>query len=343
MRKCRACGSKIETSNRGHYCKEDENKTCFDNNGGMKRRIAAEKAAATSREKTQNFLKTGKYKETVTNTFVCESEGCGKTYQITRKKWTSRGVLSNPNEKSRFKFCSVKCSRDESARRNQVAKQQNPNNLGLDINGNPRLTYDKNGNYPTATCPYCQETFERRFGHRQKVCQNAECQRGWKLFQSSWNRLYGSIKDWPPLFENDINKREYSRTCKQCEEVFTFRAYPDANGNPIASAGKREFCSYRKTGGDQMQCFDVYYRTHLSPEQYEKYRASANKANKKGRDNLEDWYVKGGIQQQLIRDGFHIPINELCQSMIDDKKVLLAAKRAYAKATGQNIQRSSYR
>ena len=117
MRKCKACGSKIKPKKGAKYCREDENKTCFDNNGGMERRIAAEKNATNFRQQRENFIKSSKYQETVTNTCVCEAEGCEKTYQITRKKWTGGGKLSKPSEESRFKFCSVKCSRKEATRR----------------------------------------------------------------------------------------------------------------------------------------------------------------------------------------------------------------------------------
>jgi hypothetical protein len=328
MRKCKTCKTNIDhLHGQSIYCKDI---TC-------KRKRQAQYVKEKAREKSKEFKKSDKYKEMIIEgPFVCVWQECKEPFYTKRKAWTTLGKPTKPRPiQSRQKACSQLCQRNAQGLK---AKRRSP---GIAQNGSARIHKDENGDYPTATCPYCQETFERRFGHRQKVCQKTECQKGWKLFQSSWNRLYGSIKDWPPLFENDINKREYSRTCKHCKEVFTFRTYPDTNGNPIASAGKREFCSYKKTGGDQ--CFDVYYRTHLPPEQREKYRASGTKANKKGRDNLEDWYVKGGIQRQLIKDGFHIPSNEFCQSMIDDKRVLLAAKRAYAKATGQNIQRSSYR
>tara|TARA_B100001079_G_scaffold252571_1_gene245793 strand:+ start:76 stop:945 length:870 start_codon:yes stop_codon:yes gene_type:complete len=280
-------------------------------------------------------MKKCKAKETVTNTFVCESEGCEKTYQITRKKWTTRGALSNPHEKSRFKFCSVKCSREEATRRNQVAKQQNPNSLGLDINGNPRLTYDKNGNYPTTTCPYCQGTFERRYGHRQKVCKNAECQYGWKLFQGIWNRKYGSIKDWPYI-PKDITKRKFTRNCIGCKKGFSFIGWWDAEGNPIVPGGQaRAYC--------KESCFDKHYREELATEeQKSKYRDQRIPAAKKRRDNIEDSYVKAVLQAQFIDDGFSISSKEFSQEMIEDKRNLLKLKRAYKKATGCTMQSLSY-
>jgi hypothetical protein len=333
-RKCKACGSEIEVSH-ARYCREDENKTCFDNNGGMARRIAAEKNAAKSREETQNFIKSSKYQETVTNTFVCEAEGCEKTYQITRKKWTTRGKLANPHEKSRLKFCSVKCSRGEATRRGQVAKQQNPNNLGLDINGNPRLTYDKNGNYPEATCPYCQKTFERRYGHRQKVCKNVECQHGWKMFQGIWNKKYGSINNWPYI-PKDITKRKFTHNCIGCKKDFSFISWWDAEGNPIIPGGQaRAYC--------KESCFDKHYREELlTKEQKSKYREQSMTAGRKNREDLGDSYVRGTIQAHFRQDGFTMDVKSISQEMIEDQRDLLKLKRAYKKATGCTMQSLSY-
>ncbi len=298
----------------------------------MARRIAAERIGAKSREKIQNFLKSDKYKETVTNTFVCEAEGCEKTYQITRKKWTTRGKLSKPSEKSRFKFCSVKCSRKEAARRNQVAKQQKPK---LDINGNPRLTHDKNGNYPTATCPYCQGTFERRYGNRQKVCKNAKCQHGWRLFQGVWNKKYGSIKNWPYI-PKDITKREFTHNCIGCKKDFSFISWWDAEGKPIIPGGQaRAYC--------KESCFDKHYREELiTKEQKNKYRDQSIAAGQKCRDNLEDSYVKSVIQAQFLQEGFSVSSKEISQEMIEDHRNLLKLKRAYIKATGCSMQSLSY-
>ena len=332
MRKCKACGSKIKPKKGAKYCREDENKTCFDNNGGMERRIAAEKNATNFRQQRENFIKSSKYQETVTNTFVCEAEGCEKTYQITRKKWTGGGKLSKPSEESRFKFCSVKCSRKEATRRNQVTKQQKPK---LDINGNPRLTYDKNGNYPTTTCPYCQKTFEKRYGNRQKVCKNAECQKNWKLFQGIWNRRYGSIKDWPYI-PKDITKRKFTHNCIGCKKDFSFISWWDAEGKPIIPGGQaRAYC--------KESCFDKHYQEELiTKEQKSKYQERSIIAGRKSREDLGDSYVRGTIQANFRQDGFTMDVKSISQEMIEDQRDLLKLKRAYKKATGCTMQSLSY-
>ena len=114
-------------------------------------------------------------------------------------------------------------------------------------------------------------------------------------------------------------------------------AYIDAEGNPWFIGGKeRNYC--------KEECFDKHYREELlTKEQREKYQAQSLIASRKERDNLGDSYVRGTIQAQFRQDGFIMDAKSISQEMIEDKRTLLKLKRAYAKATGQNIQRSSYR
>jgi hypothetical protein len=281
----------------------------------------------------KEFKKSDKYKEMIVEgPFICVWQECKEPFYTKRKAWTALGKPTKPRPiQSRQAACSVQC---QSNHQNLKLKRRSP---GIAQDGSARIHKDENGNYPTATCPYCQETFERRFGHRQRVCQNAECQRGWKNFQGIWNNLYGSIKNWPYI-PKDVRRTEFTHNCIGCKKDFTFTTYVDAEGNPIFMGGKgRKYC--------KEECFDKHYHQELlTKEQREKYQAKSLISSRKERDNLGDSYVKAVLQAQFNYkdDGFSISSKEISQEMIEDKRNLLKLKRAYKKATGCTMQSLSY-
>ena len=206
---------------------------------------------------------------------------------------------------------------------------------------------DKSGNEQRFTqyiCPCCFKKYEtqRKRGvaevtgltqRQNRHCGAEKCKKQWRAFARAWKNKYGKYENWPPLPNTGANKKEYVRKCQSptCESEFIITRWPYGNGKPIQRNDERIYCNIKCASGGYYS--NVLKRPKRSIEEKEKRKVFKARHV----DKLSNSYTKTLLQRQFKKEGIFIPFSEISQEMVEDKRVLLKLKRAFAYATGKHI------
>lgn len=170
-----------------------------------------------------------------------------------------------------------------------------------------------------AKCSECDTVFERKSS--PKILNSRTPQ-----LKLTCSPKCSKIRNRRKRIEARGKRIQIPRTCRHCQTKFTFEGYEKAT----YSDDYKMYCS-----PDCMNenCKPKYY----PPQKRNRDNKRRNDAANKAWADLTDCYVRQAIMQDYKRDGLIMSIKEISPQQIEDRRLLLQAKRAWKQATGMNF------
>ena len=177
-----------------------------------------------------------------------------------------------------------------------------------------------------AKCIICNTVFERTTSPKIRAKKKAV---HIKVTCSKECRLEKYRKDRRE--ERDKQRTQITKNCPHCKKDFTFDGYKDRSYGD----GYIKYCSKACT---------TKANIILDREREKKDgRKAINARRRKHTEELTDYAVRQIIVEDFKRDGLKISASEISPQMVEDRRLLLQAKRAWRQVTGKKISLEGFK
>ena len=178
-----------------------------------------------------------------------------------------------------------------------------------------------------AKCVVCNTVFERATSPKLRANENGK----------THIKVTCSKECLTTKYREDARKKrakiriQITKNCPHCKKDFSFDGY---KGRSYGD-GYKKYCS---------RACSVKAHVIINSERMKKDgRKKVNAVRRKNTKELSDYVVRQFVVGDFERDGLKVSASEISPQMVEDRRLLIQAKRAWRKVTGKKISLEGFR